>query len=271
MYANANNITSMMLRRRASAAPDPILALFASGEQGSWYDPSDSSTSFTDVSKTTSAGSDDAVRNEADKSGNSHDITTPNTANAPLRETSGGLWWHSGDGVDDWLTASSLPAGQNTLFVAVACRIVSGTDNLPAIIARADNIGDKNFALRLNTSNEVEFLRYKSNDTTSWERTALAGQDNLNVDDVVALELDGGVGSLKSIRTGASVAISSGTTGDMDTISTLQLFRYLQDGSFIRYTQGRIYGAVYAHGSYPADTIKAVTDHLADLAGVTPA
>ena len=64
--SNFNNITSPFGRRSVERF-NPI-TLFANGEQGAWYDPSDLSTMFTDTAGTTPAAVGDPVALLLDKS-----------------------------------------------------------------------------------------------------------------------------------------------------------------------------------------------------------
>jgi len=108
MYSLANNISAMMLRRQSAANVDPILALFAGGELGAYYDPSDSSTVFQDAAMTTPAGANDPVGALMDKSGNGNHATQATAAARPIRRTDGTYWWLEFDGVGDVLVTSAI-------------------------------------------------------------------------------------------------------------------------------------------------------------------
>lgn len=82
-----------------------ILSLFAKGEQGAWYDPSDLTTLFQDAAGTTPVTADSQpVRLMRDKSGRNNHATAPSDAARPLYRTAGGLHWLEFDGIDDQLT-----------------------------------------------------------------------------------------------------------------------------------------------------------------------
>jgi hypothetical protein len=85
-------------------------ALFASGEQGAWYDPSDFSTMFQDTAGTvpvTAVGQSVARIN--DKSGRGNHATQATTAARPLLEQdAGGRYYLRFDGVDDGMATSSI-------------------------------------------------------------------------------------------------------------------------------------------------------------------
>lgn len=82
---------------------DAILALFAAGKQGVWYDPSDKSTLFQDVAGTVPVTKDgDPVALMKDKSGNGNHAVQTVSAARPTYQTDGVLHWLSFDGVDDY-------------------------------------------------------------------------------------------------------------------------------------------------------------------------
>ena len=85
------------------------LGLFAGGEQGAWYDPSDKSTLFQDVAGTVPVTQDgDPVALMRDKSGNGYHATQPVSASRPIYKTDGILHWLESDGVDDFLDLGNV-------------------------------------------------------------------------------------------------------------------------------------------------------------------
>ena len=85
------------------------LELFAEGEQGCWYDPSDMATMWQDSAGTipvTAAGQ--TVGKILDKSGNNNHAYQANAAMRPLLQTDGTYWWLAFDGVDDYLVTASI-------------------------------------------------------------------------------------------------------------------------------------------------------------------
>lgn len=103
--ALANRLTQAGAGGGASFDP---ATLFAGGEFGGWYDPSDLSTMFQDTAGTipvTTAGQTVARIN--DKSGRGNNLTQATAANRPAYQTSGGLHWLEFDGVNDQMATAS--------------------------------------------------------------------------------------------------------------------------------------------------------------------
>ena len=83
--------------------------LFANGEVGSWYDPSDMATLWQDTAGTvpvTAAGQ--SVARMDDKSGNNHHATQATASRRPTFQASGDIYWLSFDGVDDALATAAI-------------------------------------------------------------------------------------------------------------------------------------------------------------------
>lgn len=92
-------------------APITGANLWAGGDEGAWYDPSDLTTVFqerTGASATTPSVADGVVGTILDKSGNGNHWVAPSDAARPLLKTSGGLYWLEFDGSDDGLGVSSI-------------------------------------------------------------------------------------------------------------------------------------------------------------------
>jgi len=99
---------SLALRQWGAAGFSPR-SLFASGEQGAWYDPSDLSTMFQDSAGTTPVTADgQPVGKILDKSGRGNHASQATAASRPLYRTDGTYHWLQFDGVDDQLSSSTF-------------------------------------------------------------------------------------------------------------------------------------------------------------------
>lgn len=85
------------------------LRLFALGEQGAWYDPSDLTTLYQDSAGTTPVTAHgQPVGLMLDKSGNGRHASQPTAASRPLYQSVGGLQYLLFDGIDDFLVTGSI-------------------------------------------------------------------------------------------------------------------------------------------------------------------
>ncbi len=87
-----------------------LYSLFASGEPGAWYDPSDMSTLFQDSAGTVPVTAvEQPVGRILDKSGRGNHATQATTTKRPvLKIDAGGCYYLSFDGVDDALQTGNI-------------------------------------------------------------------------------------------------------------------------------------------------------------------
>lgn len=117
----------------AGAAFSP-LELFANGEKGAWYDPSDLSTMFQDSAGTIPVTADgQPVGLIRDKSGNNNHASQTVAGKRPTYKTLNGDRWLDFDGVDDSLFTASInlsTASKMTVFSGTANYKTTGTGTL---------------------------------------------------------------------------------------------------------------------------------------------
>lgn len=103
-------------------------SLFAAGEQGAWYDPSDITTLFQDSAGTTPvAAPGQFVARILDKSGRgNHATQTGATSVMPVYQVDAtGRGYLAFDGVDDWLQTGSITPGADKVQVIAGVRKLS--------------------------------------------------------------------------------------------------------------------------------------------------
>lgn len=126
------------LRRRVPASPAAFTPadLFASGEAGAWYDPSDLSTLWQDTAGTTAVTADgQSVARIDDKSGNGNNLTQATASKRPVYKTAGGLHWLLTDGVDDVIAGS--PGAFTSQSILCAAKSEHTTGNTRRFWGRA--------------------------------------------------------------------------------------------------------------------------------------
>jgi hypothetical protein len=95
-------------------------SLFAAGEQGAWYDPSDFSTMFQDdAGATPVTATGQAVGRILDKSGRGNHATQATLASRPiLRQDASGRYYLEFDGTDDSISVATLDlTGTNKISI----------------------------------------------------------------------------------------------------------------------------------------------------------
>lgn len=95
-------------------------SLFAGGEHGAFFDPSDLSTMFQDDAGTVPAAVGSVVGRINDKSGRGNHATQATTANKPILRQSGSLYYLEFDGVDDFLATPAIGPAVDSVTASVA-------------------------------------------------------------------------------------------------------------------------------------------------------
>lgn len=119
---------------RAPFARNPIAALFPTGVNGAWYDPSDFSTLFQDAAGTTPVTAvGQPVGRILDKSGRGNHAFNPsgNSANFPVLQQDGtGRYYLAFNGVNQWLQTNSIDFSYgDNVFVSAGVRKLSDASN----------------------------------------------------------------------------------------------------------------------------------------------
>ena len=141
--------------RLRNPLPFTPLNLFSTGEQGTWFDPSDITTLFQDDAGTvpvTAAG--DPVGRMLDKSGNGRHATQATAGSRPTYRSSGGLSWLEFDGVDDFMVTGAVDlTGTDKLTVFAGVRKLLDTPTGIFVESSADGSANNGtFALTAPTS-----------------------------------------------------------------------------------------------------------------------
>lgn len=105
---------------------DAIAALFASGQPGAWFDPSDLTTLFQDAAGTTPVTAlGQPVGLMRDKSGRGNHVSQATAAARPTyQQNAGGKYYLAFDGVDDSLSSSTGGGGTTGFFYCAALKPV---------------------------------------------------------------------------------------------------------------------------------------------------
>lgn len=149
------------------------LSLFANGEQGVWYDPSDLSTVFQQDGTTATVPwtsgdilDENRVGKLVDKSGNGKDALQTVLSKCPALKLVGGLYYLEFDGIDDALVTASIDF-TSTDAMSVFAGARKETDVTGVIAELSTNAGGASIegAFRLGSSTN-NIWRYTSKGTT---------------------------------------------------------------------------------------------------------
>lgn len=217
--------------------------LFADGEAGVWYDPSDLTTLFQDVAGTTPVTTPgQTVALMLDKSGNDYHATQSTAAARPTYQVdAGGRGYLSFDGVNDVLISPSA------VFFGDASSMILGAKTLTAPGKRTVSTDSSNFGIQFATTQFYGFVNnftigsggilkiqdYPNNYVVSW----LRGQSQNSA----LLRVDGaGVASTthdQADNNSRPLAVGGRTTGDfgaMNFFSLVHIARFINDAELSR-------------------------------------
>lgn len=248
-------IGRMMGPRRGGVTTFDPASLFASGEDGLFYDPSDLSTLFQDVAGSTAVTSDgDPVARVNDKSGNGSNGLQSTDTKRPLYKAGAGLQWFQPDGVDDGFNVSGLDlapgAGSQTWTICFAANSNSDAKYLWG----ADAVDASTYILAADSASADPTIVNAPMTLTS-----------LHVDGVSASPATRA--ALHTVLAGAHVArceieVTAAVTWDAPVI-------FLFAGSAVFNYSGFAYSLIYINRSLTSEEAANVDAYLAVKAGVT--
>ena len=229
---------------------DPA-ALFAAGESGAWYDPSDSATLWQDTAGTVPvSAAGQAVALIQDKSGNGSHLSQATTARMPTYQLdSSGRPYLLFDGIDDVLNASLA--------------ITIPFDRLSAIRQLSWSLNERIFAGSVSSEPRLYQTGAPPSigiyaGSTSVQNAGLA----IGANGIVTERFIAGASKLAVNRKGSS----SGNAGS-NGLTALRVGASSAAGGAAAHF--RLYGSIVRAGLLSDEDIAQVRDWLADKAGVT--
>lgn len=166
--------------------------LFANGEQGAWYDPSDLSTLFQDAAGTTPVTSHgDPVGLVLDKSGNGRNLTQSTTAARPVYQTNGTLHWLRFDGSDDFMSTAPVDFSA-TDEMSVITGITRTNVTTSILLELSENLNTNNGSFYFASPTSGDSMQYSSKGTAQATATGtismpavISGISKISTDSVV--------------------------------------------------------------------------------------
>lgn len=248
-YSEVSSITSI---------ESTVVGLFANGEQGVWYDPSDFSTMFQDTSGTiavTAVG--DPVALIRDKSGNNnHAFQTTSNRRPTLGRDANGYYYLNFNGTSSALATNSINfTSSNSLSLFAGVRKL--TDSSTGIICELSssalvNIGS--FYLASAISNADNYRVYvNGSSVASVSQSGISAPSTNTIFSHITLDTPGG---FKLSIDGVNIPVGSANFSKVN-FGNYPLYIGARNNSSIRFN-GRIYGLVVRSNLTPTAQIATV-------------
>lgn len=261
----------LLLGILSSAMSSSIRPLFANGEQGLWYDPSDLSTLFQDSAGTIPVTADgDPVGLILDKSGLGNHAFQVTLASRPTYRTDGTLHWLEFDGVNDWLvTTAVLPiTGTDKITILVGQRhLVNSPDGTILELSPTRVANTNSFTLFSSSGgNKYSWLLRGSGATSNW---ANATSSTFNAPHTGVLSCLG-----KISPSNATLRVNGGQVGQRTTATgtgnwgSYPLYIGRRGGASLPW-KGRLYGLIVRNALTADPLLSAAEAYMATKTGVT--
>lgn len=248
------------------------LSLFAAGEQGVWYDPSDLSTLFQDSAGTTPVtAAGQPVGRMLDKSGRGNHATQSTDANRPtLQIDAGGRYYLACDGSNDGMATSAIDftgTGKVSIFAglrklsdaAQACfvELSYGNTNNGMFNILAPRSGASFCVTSRGTAvNSIDYSTYTAPITS-----VISAQ----LSSAAANYLTAVVSRINGVQVSGAANSSASSTGNYGNHS---LFLFRRNGATNQFN-GHFYGLIIRGASSTADQIANTERWMAAKTGVT--
>lgn len=222
-------------------------ALFAAGEQGAWYDPSDFSTMFQDAAGSvpvTAVGQ--AVGRILDKSGRgNHATQTTSTKRPVLQQDANGKYYLLFDGIDDALqTASVNFTGTDAVTIWAGLRKLSDVSS-GVLVELSINAASTSgcFVLLAPSSNGANSYRFFSSGTIAPEASAGTGTFAAAPDTAVITAIGEITPAVQTIRRNAAQVETTSSSQGTGNYSTNPLYIGSRAG-ISTFFNGRLYSLI---------------------------
>jgi hypothetical protein len=220
-----------------------ILNLFANGEKGAWYDPSDISTLFQDAAGTIPVTADgQPVGLMLDKSGNGNHASQSVSSKRPTYRDVGGVQWIEADGIDDFLTTSPVAGIANDADGMSLMMTVRSTGSRAVLVSQYDTIGNsRNFSSVVSTmSNNFEFgVQNNSSFNVNVNTSVSANYGN----DSTFIGLHEGSGGRAMLTVNGVSSSSNQQLSSVGSAINQEIMLFTISGREI-FSEGRIYGLI---------------------------
>ncbi len=238
-------------------------ALFANGEEGAWYDPSNLSSMKQNSDGTVDAAVDSPVGYIEDQSGNGNTAIQATSDKRPTLRQSGSLYYLEFDGANDCLVTGAIDfTGSDQMSVFSGARKTGTSSQVVAELSASISANAGTFRLfATNTlwrysSKGSSIVNGSASGYTSPNTSILSGTSDIS-EDQLTFRVDGAVKSTPTTNQGSgNYGNHVLNIGSRDNGASLPL-------------TGHIYGLVVRDTVSTADEIASIESYMATKSGVT--
>lgn len=239
----------------AGRPPFSPASLFAAGEVGLWYDPSDFSTMFQDTAGTvpvTATGQSVARIN--DKSGRGYHATQATAGSRPtLQQDAVGNYYLKFDGTDDHLITGAVAFNTDKMTVCAAVARDAMNASTGIVVETNPDFSAVNNSFFFGFTGNANSFRYVSRGTAHTTQNGPAAYPiGYNFTATMQTSISDNTVNLRVA--GQQSALSTATQGGTGPYGTYPLFIGARSGGVLP-TNGRIYGLVIRNALTDATTV----------------
>lgn len=238
--------------------------LFASGEEGAWYDPSDLSTMFQNSDGTGAPAVNGPIGYIADKSGNGNNAIQATSAKRPTLRQAGSLYYLEFFGAQGLATSAIDFTGTNEMTVVSGAH--KDIDATVVVAELSPHVGQNNGAFRL-ASVVTDAWRYTSKGTNTINSSTSSDYAPPSTNVLTGItDIDGDV---NKIRVDGVEKASSTSDQGSGPFGNWTLNVGARGNATSLFLDGRIYGLVVRGAESTAGEIASTEAYMAAKTGVT--
>ncbi|WP_407473536.1 hypothetical protein [Sulfitobacter sp. PM12] len=245
-------------------------ALFAGGEAGAWYDPSDTSTLWQDTAGTIPVTADgQSVARMDDKSGNGNHATQATASKQPTYKTNGSLRWLSFDGVDDGMAVPSFDL-TSTDKVNLYAGIERNSAGAKVVVELSSDWFSNTSSFTVSSGTGTSFYVSSSRGTATGSAAQGARwTTEESLPDAAVISADHSIsGNLSRIRRNGVYGTNGTASKGAGNFGSYPFYIGARASSSL-YFSGKIYGLIVRGSLSTGTEINDAETYLADKSGVT--
>lgn len=261
----ASSVLNAFLLNPSTVTNGSILSLFAAGEQGGWYDPSDFSTLFQDSAGTTPVtATGQSVGRMLDKSGRANHVIQATAGSRPvLQQDASGKFYLSCDGIDDSMaTVGSVDfTATSKMTICAGLRKLSDAALGSFLEHSATVANNGTFAIQAPTSAAANY-GFAGKGTLLVNRTATTFPSPITNVLSVQYDLTGSGGFNIQPRVNAQTpTMTADSSLGGGTFMNAQMFFFRRAGASLPFN-GRFYGAIVRGAASNASQISMMEAYM---------